>query len=50
VVGKNKYVVLHQNVGDRSKTQEQKQVVQKEALDLSRKIEGTVWLYRPLEK
>src|SRR5262245_17260986 len=50
VVGKNKYVVLHQNVGDRSKTQEQKQVVQKEPLDLSRRIEGTVWIYRPLEK
>ena len=50
VVGKNKYVVLHQNVGDRTKTLEQKQVVQKEALDLSRKLEGTVWLYRPIEK
>jgi hypothetical protein len=50
VVGKNKYVVLHQNVGDRTKTLEQKQVVQKEALDLSRKIEGTMWLYRPIEK
>ena len=50
VVGKNKYVVLHQNVGDRTKTLEQKQVVQKEALDLSRKFEGTVWLYRPIEK
>lgn len=46
--GKGRYVILHQNVGDNTKTEEQKRLVQKDGLDLSRKLSGTVWFYRPL--
>jgi hypothetical protein len=50
VLGKQKYAVLHQNVGGPDSTEEQRRVVQKGTIDLGGKVKGTVWIYRPLEK
>lgn len=51
VKGKQKFIVFQQNVGgpDRT-TEEQRRTVQKDPLDLSAKVKGTVWIYRPVEK
>lgn len=50
VKGKQKFIVFQQNVGSPDKTDEQRRIVQKDSLDLSAKVKGTVWFYRPLEK
>jgi hypothetical protein len=50
VKGKQKFIVFQQNVGTPDKTDEQRRVVQRDPLDLSAKVRGTVWIYRPIEK
>jgi hypothetical protein len=50
VKGKQKFVVFEQNVGGPDKTDEQRRVVQQTSFDLSAKVKGTVWIYRPIEK
>jgi hypothetical protein len=50
VKGKQKFIVFQQNVGSPDKTEEQRRIVQKDSLDLSAKVKGTAWFYRPLEK
>jgi hypothetical protein len=50
VKDKQKLIVFQQNVGGPDKTDEQRRLVQKDPLDLSAKVKGTIWIYRPLEK
>jgi hypothetical protein len=47
---KRSFILIHQNVGNKDTPEERKRSVQLDALDLSAKTKGTVWIYRPLAK